>query len=91
MGLKKTNYSIETFGLELPNVYARITSLHVDLNGKAFANFEIQQTREDIGQKEALERKYFNCEVNVDLPIHKQVYEAAKEELFVDWTDDIVE
>lgn len=82
MGLKKTNYTVEAYGLELPEAYARISSLNIDLNGKAFANFEIQQTREDIGHKESLERKYFNCNVDVDLPVHRQVYQAAKQENF---------
>lgn len=91
MGLKKTNYTVEAFGLELPEAYARISSLNVNLEGKAFANFEVQQSRKEVGTKNALERKHIVCDVDVDLPIHRQVYQAAKKEIFVDWEDDIVE
>ena len=91
MGLKTSNYTVEKFGVTLPTAYAQIKNVDVSLEGKANAVFEIQQTREDIGTKSPLERKFFSCVVNKDLPIHKQVYSNAKTSLFPDWEDDIVE
>lgn len=32
----------------------------------------------------------FSCDIDKDLPLHKQVYEKAKEKRFKDWEDDIV-
>ena len=91
MGLKTTNYEAKDFGIILPTAYARLTNVNVDLSGAAFGIFEIHQSREDITTKSPIERKNLNCIINKDLPLHKQMYEVAKEELFADWTDDIVE
>ena len=91
MGLKTTNYEVKDFGITLSDAYARLTNINVDLSGEVFGMFEIHQTREDIDTKSPIERKNFNCTINKDLPIHKQVYEAAKEALFTGWEDDIVE
>ena len=91
MGLKTTNYEAKEFGIVLPKAYARLSNINVDLSGEAFGMFEIHQTREDIDTKSPIERKNFNCVIDKDLPIHKQMYEKAKEEIFNDWEDDIVE
>lgn len=91
MGLKTTNYEAKNFGIILPTAYARLTNVSVDLNGEVFGMFEIHQTRDDISSKSPIERKNINCIIDKDLPIHKQVYEIAKEEIFSDWEDDIVE
>ena len=53
--------------------------------------FEIQKDRESIGKNRHLEMRPFTCNIDKDLPIHEQVYVAAKEELFSDWEDDIIE
>lgn len=48
MGLKTTNYEVKKFGITIPNAYARLTNISIDLAGKAFGTFEIHQNREDI-------------------------------------------
>lgn len=91
MGLKTTNYEAKEFGIVLPTAYARLTNINVNLSGSAFGMFEVHQTREDINTKSPIERKNINCVIDKDLPIHKQMYEVAKETLFTDWEDDIIE
>lgn len=91
MGLKTTNYEAKEFGIVLPNAYARLTNVNINLDGETFGMFEIHQTRDDIETKSPIERKNFSCIIDKDLPIHKQIYEMAKTDLFVDWEDDIVE
>ena len=93
MGLKTTNYEVKDFGITLPQAYARLSNISVDINGEAFGVFEIHQTREDSldTEKSAIQRETFNCTIDKDFPIHKQVYEKAKAQLFTDWEDDIVE
>lgn len=90
MGLKISNYTVNEYGITLDNAYAQLAHITTGINGIANCVFEIQQTREDIQNKEPLERKVFSCEINKELPLHKQVYEKAKEELFAGWQDDIV-
>ena len=90
MGLKTTNYTIEEYGITVPQAYARISDVHIAIDGKCTATFEVQQTRNDIGEKRALDRVYFDCEIDKEQPIYKQVYENAKAEIFTDWEDDIV-
>lgn len=90
MGLKISNYTVKEYGITLDNAYAQLTNISIGVEGMANCVFEIQQTREDIQTKGALERKFLSCEINKDLPIHKQAYEKAKEELFSAWEDDIV-
>lgn len=90
MGLKITNYKIDGYGITLENAYAQLTNITVNVNGKVNCSFDIQQTREDIATKHPLERKMFSCEIDKDLPLYKQVYEKAKEEVFPGWQDDIV-
>lgn len=91
MGLKTTNYEAKEFGIVLPTAYARLTNISVNLDGNGFGVFEVHQNREDINTKLPLERKTLECTINKDLPIHRQMYKMAKEELFVNWEDDIVE
>ena len=91
MGFKTTNYKSEAYGITVPEAYARITKISVDVNGKADARFEIQQNRESVGSKASLEIVPFRCEIDKDLPIYEQVYLKAKEEYFSTWQDDIVE
>ena len=91
MGFKTTNYEANAYGITVPEAYARVTRINVDVAGKVDAMFEIQQSREDIGSKKAFELIPFRCEINKELPLHRQVYEKAKTEFFKDWKDDIVE
>lgn len=91
MGLKTTNYEVKDFGITIPEAYARLTNVNINVDGEAFGTFEIHQTREDLGEVNPLERIHINYIINKDLPVHNQLYVKAKEEIFVDWKDDIVE
>lgn len=91
MGFIKTNHVIENLGITLPNAYAQISHLSVDINGNASVIFTIQQSREDVSSKDGIDNIVYRCAINKDLPTHKQVYEQAKVDLFSDWNDDIIE
>lgn len=91
MGLKTTNYEVKTFGITLPEAYARLTDVSVDVEGNAFGAFEIHRTREDLTKANALERVHVKVAIDKELPLHSQVYIKAKEEIFINWEDDIVE
>lgn len=91
MGLKTTNYKVKEFGITLPEAYARLTNVNINVNGETFGTFEIHQTRESLNESQPLERIHINHIIDKDLPIHTQLYVKAKEEIFIDWEDDIVE
>ena len=91
MGLKTTNYEIKDLGITVPDAYAQITSIFADKNGKAYADFSIQQNRDDIGIKEAFTKESISCTIDKTQPIYTQVYNNAKETIFKDWEDDIVD
>ena len=91
MGFKKNNYKNEAIGITLPTAYAQITNINIQANNVAFVNFTIQQDRNAISTKEPFEIVYFNCDIDKSLPIYEQIYLKAKENIFVDWEDDIVE
>lgn len=89
MGLKTTNYGIKKFGITIPEAYARLTNISIDLQGEAFGTFEIHQNREDITKAQALDRVHINTIINKEEPIYSQLYIKAKETIFIDWEDDI--
>ena len=91
MGFIKTNHEIEDMGIVLPKAYAQIDHISVNINGDASVLFVIQQSREDISVKEHIDTISYRCTIDKDLPVYKQIYEKAKEEIFIDWEDDIVE
>ena len=91
MGFKKTNYTIEETGIVLPEVYAQIVEASVDSNGKAYAVFSIQQSREAIKKFVPLETVAITCVIDKEKPLHEQIYIKAKEAVFEGWEDDIVE
>lgn len=91
MGLKTTNYLVEEFDINLPNAYARLANVSIDVMGEAVGIFKIYQNREDSLTKSPIDSKVFRCEIDKEQLIHKQVYDKAKEVLFVNWEDDIVE
>lgn len=91
MGLKTTNYRLENFGITIPEAYARLTNISINVNGWAIGTFEIHQTREDLAISDSLEKKYIEVFINKDLPIYTQIYNASKEKVFADWEDDIIE
>ena len=90
MGLKTTNYEVKKYGITLNTAYARLTDVSINLNGEAYGTIEIHQDREDTNIKEAFEKYYVECEIDKDFPVHRQLYNKAKEVLFTEWNDDIV-
>ena len=90
MGLKTTNYTVESLGITVPEAYAKIKNLSVNEEGIAIAQFFIQQTREDMNLN-PFKIENFRVKIDKDLPIFSQVYIASKEALFPGWEDDIVE
>lgn len=90
MGFKKNNLNIKNLGIEVPKAYAQIEDINIGLDGECFATFKIQTSRESM-DKPSLDIQYIQMKIDKDLPVHKQVYEQAKVELFSDWEDDIVE
>ena len=91
MGFIKTNHEIEDMGIVLDTAYAQITHLSIDVDGKANAMFSVQKDRESIIGKNHIDMVPYRCDIDKDLPVHKQVYEKAKMDVFADWEDDIVE
>lgn len=89
--IKKNNYNVNKLGIELPTAYAKIAYITIDASGNAHATFNIQQTREDVINKNPLERVNITALVDKTQPIYSQLYVVAKETKFVDWEDDIVE
>lgn len=90
MGLKTTNYKIENIGITVPEAYAMIDNIMVDVNGMANATINIQQNRNEVKSKMPFDRKHVRCKINKDIALFEQVYKAAKEQYFQDWQDDIV-
>lgn len=92
MGLKTTNYTVANFGISLPTAYARLADVNIDINGNAFGKFEVHQTRDDMMmQRSPFDTFYVNYVIDKDQPIHKQIYQLAKKDIFPNWEDDIVE
>ena len=91
MGFKTTNYNIKELDITIPTAYAKINDLFVDKNGNAYAKFAIQQTREDVESKQPVSVESVNCVIDKTAPLYEQLYLAAKEKMFADWEDDIVD
>lgn len=89
--IKKNNYDISELGITLPTAYAKIGHVSIDEQGTARAIFNIQQSREDVINKNPLERITVSLSIDKTQPIYSQLYLAAKETKFTDWEDDIVE
>ena len=90
MGLKTTNYTVNRYGITLENAYARLTDISTNMSGQAYGTIEVFQNRDDAEMKEPFEKFYVECMIDKDLPLHRQLYEKAKEVYFSDWKDDIV-
>ncbi len=91
MGLKTTDYDVRGLGITVPTAYAQITSLFINKDSVAQAEFSIQQNREDIKERNAFAKETFNCLVDKNEPIYTQVYNKAKVAIFNGWEDDIVD
>ena len=91
MGLKTNNYICENINVVLPEAYAQISNVVISMDGRANAMFTIQQNRDAVKNNEPIDTKAFTCNIDKDKPAFKQVYDAAKKEIFIEWEDDIVE
>lgn len=91
MGLKTTAYEVRGLGITVPTAYAQITSLFINKDSVAQAEFSIQQNREDIKERNAFAKETFTCLVDKNEPIYTQVYNKAKVAIFNGWEDDIVD
>lgn len=91
MGFIRKDYEVKNIGVVLPEAYAQITRISVDVDGRANVMFSIQKNRENIKTKENIDSVFYSCKIDKDLPIYRQAYEKAKEDIFTEWEDDIVE
>lgn len=91
MGFKTTNYEVKELNITIDNAYAKISNLVITSKGVACTTFNIQQNREATENLEPLEVISYSCPIDKTLPAHEQVYNKAKEDIFIDWEDDIVE
>ena len=90
MGFKTQNYNVKSLDIVVDEAYAQIDRISMDLDGNCLALFKIQTSRDNM-KKEALEHIDFGCQIDKTEPIHKQIYTRAKEHLFAEWEDDIIE
>lgn len=90
MGLKKNNYMVKSLGVIIPTAYAQITELTVDNNNNANAIVQVQRNRDAIKEFDAYDIICYSCKVDKSIPVHEQVYNSLKENLFLGWEDDIV-
>ena len=91
MGLKTTNYEVKELGITVPTAYAQITSITSDREGNAYAQFVVQQSRDDIEVKDDIERLSVSYMINKSKPLYEQLYDVAKKTIFDGWEDDIVD
>lgn len=86
MGLTKTNYTVKTIELTLPRVYAVIKDLKINGN-IGTAAFYIQTTRDNAFNKQPIEIKNFQFNVNRNENPYVTAYEAAKSQIEYEETD----
>lgn len=91
MGLKTTNYEVKELGITLPEAYAQIVELSVSSKSVATARFSISKSRADIPVLMPVNVELVTAIIDKDKPIYEQMYLAAKETIFANWQDDIVE
>lgn len=106
MGLKKTNYTIQSNGLTLPEVYAAIRKIDI-CGAKAVAHFAIQTNREnaldenleplatirvrfDVNRNENPYTTAYNHAKSV-VTIERENHTVTREMPFYGWQDDILE
>ena len=84
MGLKKTNYKIESLGITLPQAYAIIKDLVI--NGEsARADFVIQASRENARNLKPLEIKTLHFKVDRNTNPYETAYIESKKPIVVDY------
>ena len=89
MGLIKKDYTIN--GVVLPNAYAMIGKVKINKNNTSYTEFNIHTSRENNVNELPLQKVGFFCEIDRNQSVYEQIYIKAKEDIFKDWQDDIVE
>ena len=80
MGLKKTNYKIESLGITLPEAYAIIKNLTI--NGEsARADFVVQANRETANNLKPLEVKTLHFTVDRNTNPYQTAYVESKKQV----------
>ena len=69
MGLKTTNYKVNSLGITLYEAYAKIQKLRLRENNKVDATFVVQTTRENVDSLSPIETRevYFTWDRKSDL------------------------
>lgn len=89
MGLIKKDYEVNK--VVLPVAYAMIGKVRISKDNTAYTEFNIHTSRENNENNPPLQKLGFFCEINRNLSVYEQIYTKAKEDIFKDWEDDIVQ
>lgn len=89
MGLIKKDYEIN--GVVLPLAYAMIGKVKINKDNTSYTEFNIHTSRENNINEKPLQKLGFFCEIDRNISVYEQIYIKAKEDIFNDWQDDIVE
>ena len=88
MGLiKRDGYMVK--GVDLIPAYAKVMRIYLGSDGNASVVFGISTTRDNLNQGEVLSEINYDCAVDKDAKIYEEIYDQAKQDLFIDWEDDI--
>lgn len=88
MGLIKRN-GYEVKGVTIPQAYAKITRLYVEVGNRARVYFGISSNRENINEDKSLEEIMYECDIDKNQNVYEQIYVNAKQNIFIGWEDDI--
>ena len=90
MGLIKNSYKSEKLNIDISPAYAMVGKIEIE-DDNAIAEMKIHKTREDLEIYEPLEVVNISCPIDRNISVYEQIYIKAKEDIFKDWQDDIVE
>ena len=89
MGLKKSNYTVRSVGIELPTAYAQVTEIHL-YGDECNAEIRIHKDRESVSKFQPIEVRSVEVKIDRNQNLLEQIYARAKEIYFRNWEDDIV-
>ena len=89
MGLIKKDYEIN--GVVLPLAYAMIGKVKINKDNTSYTEFNIHTSRENNINEKPLQKLGFFCKIDRNISVYEQIYIKAKEDIFNDWQDEIVE
>ena len=90
MGLKKSNYTVRSIGIELPTAYAQVTEIHL-YGDECSAEIRIHKDRDSIGKFQPIEKRSVEVKIDRNRNLLEQIYAKAKEIYFGNWQDDIIQ